>query len=90
MSKRDKLLKKFFAEKPPADITWPELIAVAEMFDCYPIQKSRHRAIVHMTDPKWVFPIPVHSDGEAIKRIYITELREMFRDIHSEVIDHEV
>lgn len=90
MSKRDKLLQKFFAERPPADITWLELVAVAEIFDCYPLQKSRHRAIAHMTEPKWVFPIPVHSDGEPIKRIYITELRELFRSIRPEVIEDEV
>lgn len=90
MSKRDKLLKRFFTERPPSDITWPELAAVAEIFGCHALQRSRHRAIVHSTDPKWVFPIPVHSDGEPIKRIYIVELRELFRSIRLEVCNDEI
>lgn len=90
MSKLDKLIKRFYAERPPVDITWAELVVIAEAFDCYPLQKSRHRAIAHRSNPKWVFPIPVHSDGEPIKRAYIMELRELFREIRPEVIDNEI
>lgn len=90
MSYKDKLLKRFYAEKPPADITWPELVTIAELYGCYPIRRSRHRAIAHMWEPKWVFPIPVHSDGEPIKRIYIVELRERFRSLNPEVYNDEI
>lgn len=87
MSKKDKLLKKFFAEKPPVDITWNDLVAVASLFGCVSDQKTNHRAIKHATDPKWVYPIPVHSDGEPIKRIYIIELRRKFSELNPEVLD---
>ena len=90
MSTKKKLLQKFFSEKPSVDITWRDLVVVASIFECEPIQKSRHRAIVHKGDPTWVYMIPVHSDGEPIKRAYISELREMFREIDPEVINDEI
>lgn len=90
VSRRDKLLKKFFAERPPVDITWPELVAVAEIYGCTALRKTRHRAIAHLSDPAWVYPVPVHSDGEPIKRAYIIELRELFRGIDSEVMNDEI
>ncbi len=87
MSKRDKLLKKFFAEKPPVDITWNDLVAVASIFGCIPDRKTNHRVIKHTADPKWVYPIPVHSDGEPVKRIYVVELRQKFSELRPEVLD---
>lgn len=90
MSKKEKLLRKFFAERPPVDITWPELVAVAEIYGCIAIRKSRHRAIAHLSDPTWVYPVPVHSDGEPIKRVYIVELRELFRSLDSEGMNYEI
>lgn len=90
MSKKEKLIKRFFAEKPPVDITWPELVTIAEIYGCTAMRKTRHRAIVHTTDPTWVYPVPVHSDGEPIKRIYIVELRELFRSIDPEVMNNEI
>lgn len=90
MSKKEKLLKRFYAERPPVDITWPELAAIAALYGCIALQRSRHRAIVHTSDPAWVYPVPVHSDGEPIKRAYIMELRELFRSIDPEVFNDEI
>ena len=87
MSKKDKLLKKFFAEKPPVDITWNDLASIAPIFGCAPVQKTNHRAIKHVDDPMWLYPVPVHSDGEPIKRIYIVELRQKFIELKPEVLD---
>lgn len=87
MSKRDKLLKKFFAEKPPVDITWAELSAVSDIFGCVVTERTNHRAVVHPNDPKWIYPVPVHSEGHPIKRAYIVELRKKFLELNPEVLN---
>ncbi len=87
MSQKDKLLKKFFAEKPPIDITWSELSAVASVFGCTAAGRTNHRAIIHPDDPKWVFPVPVHAEGHPIIRAYIVELRKRFLELNPEVLN---
>ncbi len=63
------------------------ILAVASIFGCIPDRKTNHRVIKHTADPKWVYPIPVHSDGEPIKRIYVVELRQKFSELRPEVLD---
>ncbi len=82
MSSFEKALRKFNRVPIPKDITFNEVVTIAEHLGCE-IRYKRHPQVVHRISGT-VIPVPHHN--QPIKEAYVEQLKVLFNSIVEETI----
>ena len=81
MSQIDKLRKKFYSKPVRNDMTYDEIIKLADYYNCKDISGGTHPIKIVDKESGTVIPIPRH--GSCVKEAYIAQLRELFDTIEA-------
>lgn len=81
MSKIEKLKQKFFEKPVRNDMTFDEVIKLANYFGCIVSTGGNHQIRIIHKESGRIIPLPQH--GKCVKEAYIIELRELFDEIES-------
>ena len=79
VSQMEKLKKKFYSKPIRNDMTYDEIIRLAEFYGCKVSAGGKHPIKIIDMESRRVIPIPRH--GKYVKEAYIIELRELFEEI---------
>lgn len=85
MSQFEKLRKKFYQKPIPNDIRIDEAIVLAKKYGCEIRTGGKHQVIIMYRPTGTIIPLPQH--GDTIKEAYIKELKQLFDQIESEVVE---
>ena len=81
MSQIDKLRKKFYSKPVRNDMTYDEIIKLADYYNCKVISGGTHPIKIVDKESGTVIPIPRH--GSCVKEAYIAQLIELFDTIEA-------
>lgn len=79
MSTVEKLRNKFFSKPIRNDMTYDEIVRLAEFYGCKVCGGGNHPIKIVDVESGTVIPIPRH--GKCVKEAYIKELKELFEQI---------
>lgn len=81
MSQMEKLKRKFYSKPIRNDMTYDEIIRLAEYYGCKVMSGGKHPIKIIDVESGRLIPIPRH--GKYVKEAYIIELHELFEEIES-------
>ena len=76
MSQIEKLKRKFYSKPVRNDMTYDEIIRLAEDYGCEVLSGGRHP--IRIVDRKSGRLIPIPRHGKCVQEAYIMQLRELF------------
>ena len=79
MTQFDKAIDKFYKKPVPNNITYDEVIYIAEKMGCTVVGGGKHPIKVVHRDSGTIIPIPRHS--KYVKEAYIKQLKDLFDEL---------
>jgi len=79
LSKIEKLRDKFYKKPIPNDITFDDVVTLAESYGCIIKSGGNHTKVVYDNKELGLYRvIPVPKHGKTIGEVYVKELKELF------------